>query len=74
MSLLDNENELLEQADNSVKDWHQRELDKARENMSWTFKMFDFSDVSEHEVYDGTIIDYDDKYCMYCGDYKMIEF
>lgn len=67
MSLLDNENELLEHADNSVKDWHQRELDKARENMSWTFKMFDFSDISEHKDSNG-------KYCKYCDDYKMIEF
>lgn len=47
MSLLDNENKLLEQADNSVKDWHQKELDKSREKLSWAFKMFDFSDSSE---------------------------
>lgn len=57
MSLLDNENELLEQADNSVEDWRQRELDKARENLSWTFKMFDFSDMYEHEDSDGKFYD-----------------
>lgn len=64
MSLLDNENKLLEQADNSVKDWHQRELDKSRETMSWTFKMFDFSDASK---------EYEDSGYMY-GDYKIVKF